>query len=335
MIDPISSRSIPLEWPEFVPLEKAEPQNHVPGADAEVASLYYQSSIQSLNPTVNTASVDKAKDIAPATQPNKSFWGKVKDWFANLLGIAKMEAPAPEIDDKQNPTNPTNAAPSINHPPQLEPPEASDQKYAKSVNELNREMITRCEEEIDKLREDFRNASSQKMEVLIHWKFIELSLNQRDLKEQSSIGIQKDALRYQEKNKVLQQKYFSIVDEVQSRAKTNKVLHWVNIGQTAAYVGFFAVIFATGGTALPYALPFLSIAKGGTSLAEGVLKYKNDLASGELFAVNQDIKANSKKVKSELLPAIQTINEDWSAIFKALRHQLKTQHQTAQLFTRK
>ena len=106
MIEPVSSRSIPLEW-QFVPPEEAEPQKHVPGADAEVASLYYQSSIQSLNPTINTATVDKAKEIAPATQPKKSFWGKVKDWFANLLGIAKTEAPAPEIDNKQNPTNPT------------------------------------------------------------------------------------------------------------------------------------------------------------------------------------------------------------------------------------
>ncbi len=266
----------------------------------------------------------------------KSFWGKIKGWFSNLLGIADTKATTPDHDESQKTLNPANAKAGINQPPQLEAPDEAEQKYIASVNELNRAMIERCEDEIDKLRDDLNKASPHQLEVLIHWKFVELSLAQRDLKEQSSISLQQDVLALQKKNKGLQENYYSILEEIQARAKTNKILRWINVGQTAGYVGIIAITFATGGAGaiLGLALPMLAVTKGGTSLAEGVLKYKNDLKTGDLFVVNEDIKTNNKKTKGDLLPAMQTINDDISTIFKALKHQLDAHQQTAQMLTR-
>lgn len=52
MTDPISARTSPLAWPDYAanetPLKQAAERST--STEAEVASLYYQSSIQSLTP---------------------------------------------------------------------------------------------------------------------------------------------------------------------------------------------------------------------------------------------------------------------------------------------
>ena len=183
-MDPITARHSPLSWPE--PYTYESPQAKVKkvdthSAEAELAALFYQSSIQSLNPSVANGTEKTAKAVNEAVEHKPSFWGRLKDWFYNLVGISKTKADMPEPMTGEDEEADNAPSVSINRPPQLEPPKEAERKYAQSMSALNKEIIKRCDDEIERLEEQFRNASPQKIEVMIHWKFLELSLKQRSL----------------------------------------------------------------------------------------------------------------------------------------------------------
>lgn len=337
MTDPITSRHSPLVWPdpyahETKALHAADKKAETTSAEAEIASLYYQSSIQSLNPTFAASTAKEAKTVNAAVEQPKSLWGQFTDWFSNLIGISKKVEKAPETS--QNSTVDSNI--TINRPPQLEPPKEAEQKYAQSMASLNKEIIKRCEEEIEKLQEEFRTASSQKLEVLINWKFVQFALNQRDLKEQSGLQIQHELMETQKENSKLQKNYYSLLQDVQENVKTNKILRWVSIGQTVGYVGLIAVAFATGGASalISVAIPMLGLTKGATTLAQGVLQFKNDKKTGDMFMINQDVKDNTSTIQNDHIPSLQLISDDIGKLFKTLRKQIENQQKASELFTR-
>jgi len=174
--------------------------------------------------------------------------------------------------------------------------------------------------------EEMRQATSKKLDKLIFFELVESSMRQRQLKEDGSVLNYENILSSQKKNKDLQTKYFDLIDEINSRSRTNKVLHWVNVSATVGIVATMAATFATAGAGslLLAGIPYMTLAKGGTTLAEGVLKYKNDLKTGELFVVGKESKANSSKI-NEHLSDLQVSDEEIGQLLKTIRHHLENQ----------
>lgn len=359
MTDPVGARTAPLSWPTPYVDEAPLPSLQAQQNNAKKASVaLHTDTIMSLNPKAASTPEKSVTASAPVEQKSvfksisDGFWNtlgyvadkaasvfkRMSDWFWSALGYETSAAVTEEAEAKpqQAQQGPASQA-STNRPPRLDPPASSiDPKYAQSISSLNMEIIKRCEDEIAQMQNDFRNATSQQLEVQIYWKFVEFSLKHRELKEQGGLDYQRELLQYQEKNRGLQRKYYSLLDEINQTARTGKVLHWLNIGQTVGYAGLIAFSFATGGVGavLGAAIPLLSLARGGTSLAEGILKYKNDLKTGDLFLINREIKENNSEIHDEKLPMIQAANEDIGTLFKALRKQLEQHNHTAQALAR-
>lgn len=318
MVDPVGRRLYPNP---FWALDD-EPQSNAneasKAAEPEVISLYYQSSISSLAPPAPTPA--KSEAAVSATQVKKPWYSKTKDWLWNLFGINK-KSPTDISEDS------SIGDPIDNGAPVLSSPEAREQKrLSQTLAELNRELVYRLKD-ISEFEEEMRKSNSNKLDKLIFMQLIYSSLHQKNLKEEGSIASQKFILDLHAKNKELQKSYYSLLEDISNRAKTTKILHWTGIGLTAGVVGAIAVTFATGGAAAlvgSAALSMMTLAKGGTTLSEGIVKYKNDLKTGELFIVSQDSKANSKLTDDELAN-LQSNDEDIGNLLKTIRHHLDNQ----------
>jgi hypothetical protein len=330
MIEPIRfSTYQSTSWPDMKVdgLEQGHPsKDDFKPAEAEIASLYYQSSIQSLKPPIDPLAASKqAVKAAQEQKKEKSTLQKVTDWFWNLIGWGKKEEAIENLAAEEDASAP-NA-------PILQSPEAIDQqKLSHAIAELNRELVNRLKD-LAEFEEEMRRSTSKQLDKLIFKTLIFSSLDQKKIKERLGTLDQEDILKLHQRNKELQKTYYSLADEITSRAKTNKILHWVSIGNSVGIVGLLALSIATAGSALPVALGLASITKGGLTLANGILKYKNDLATGELFIVSQETKKNSAGINDKI-NELQTTTEEIASLLKTIRHHLDNQSRAERVFGR-
>lgn len=332
MVNPVGfDTHRPVAWPEpahepvtFKPLAV---RNNERSAEEEAASLYYVTTLKSLKASADAPATTSSAQAVTANgekKSEKSFIGRVGDWLWGLLGMKKQQPEETAAAD----TNNAPAVQPLDRAPQLRTPNASDtSKLSKAVAELNRELVTRLKE-ISEFEEEMRKASSGQLDKMILVQFVSSSMAQKQLKEQSSVGAQEDLLDLHRKNKVLKQANYNLQQEIVDRARKNSILSWVNMGATVGIVGSLAAGFATGGagTVFAFALPLFSLTKGGTTLATGALKYKNDTETGRLVGINQESKTNSTHM-NDRLSVMHLNDEDIGTLLKTIRHHLDNQSQ--------
>lgn len=321
-------------------LQRQEKSKPTDSAVAEVASLYYQSSIspslhcESLSPQKNLDTLGKIE----TDQPQKSWFGKTKDWLWSLFGVKKEAL-------TESKSSSSERAPSFDAAPRLEPPDfdplnvdldadLNEQgRMRKTIAELNQKLVSRLKD-IAEFEEEMRKTPNYEADKILFRQLIYSTLYQKGLKEEGSVVAHTQANILHEKYKTTQDEHYDLLDEINARAKLNKALHWTNIGCTVGMVGAMAAAFATGGTSavLTGGISLMTLAKGATTLSEGVLKYKNDLKTGELFVVGQDLKRTNKKLMDEI-NVLQAIDEDVGSLIKTIRHHLDNQSRAERAFT--
>lgn len=287
------------------------------GAETVIASIYYQDTLKPAEPknlTADSASLQNGKkEIEKSlTTTEKSFFSKAKDWLWSLFSWGQKTPAAVASSEMRGIVGTADDG-----TPRLEAP---NKQLAQT-----QELVWRLKD-IAEFEEEMRQSSSTQLDKLIFLHLVSSSLLQKRLKEEMSIHAQQELMELYKKNKELQKTYYSVLDEINSRAKTNSILHWVNIGATAGIVGSVALAFATGGGSLVIALglSLSSLGKGGTMLSEGILKYKNDLETGKLFVITQETKGNSSHIQEEL-QAMGASGNEISELLKMIREHLENQ----------
>lgn len=310
---------------------KAPSKDDIENADEEVVSFYYLSSIQSLQASDNISSENAAKKTAATdTQPTRpSVLHRFSNWLWGLFGVSSSKE---NVSSTEEGGVPSQSAPGIQSPHLQPPGEIGHDRLSKAIAELNKELLYRMKDTAE-FEAEMLKSNSKKMDRLILVHIVAKSLDQKNLKEVISLEAHENVLDLQNRNKDLHKKYFRLIDDINATAKTNAVLHWVNVGTTAGIVGLLAVSFATSGAGavLAIALPALNILKGGLTAAEGVLKYKNDLRSGELVMVNHQEKTNRNKITDEATTTIPFADDDISNLLKTIRHHLENYSKEARL----
>lgn len=329
MIEPIGSRpSNPWDaYPiDNTPIKPINSKDETDSAEEQVASFYYLSSIQSLQASAVTSTGSQNSNVAgvESKKTEQTIFQRFSSWLLGIFGAGKTkETTSTDVQPHTDALNNTSSA--VPRSPRLDPPEPiSNEKLSKAIAELNKELLYRMKDTAE-FEEEMLKSNSKKMDRLILFHIVAKSLDQKKLKETASLEAHENVLELQNRNKELHKKFYLILDEINATAKTNSILHWVNIGTTGGIVGLLAVGFATGGTGalLGIGLPALNIVKGGLSTAEGVLKYKNDLRTGEIIMVNHNVKENRNQITDKVSTTLPFADEDISNLLKTIRHHLE------------
>lgn len=155
---------------------------------------------------------------------------------------------------------------------------------------------------------------------------------QQSNREEGSTLAMGNAQKRQEVNRHLQKEYFDTLDEKIKRSKADSVLGWVGWALWGAIavagVASVALTIATGGAALPTVLVVangaLAVGQGGVQITQGVLKYENDLAAGEMVQMEAERYVNTTKIRDEvelMKHSMQVIAEAWEALVEVLNNQ--------------
>ena len=292
------------------------------GAEEEVASVWYQSSLKSMAEPEKAAATTDASIQIEKKSAVRNYLGRTKEWLWNLFGWsektteteASENSPAATIGDLAS--------------PRLSSPEYTDKKRLKStIAELNREFVYRLKD-ISEFEEEMRRSSSNQLDKMIFWELVYSTMLQKQLKEESGTEAQQELLKLHQNNEALRKTHYNLLEEINTRAKTEGVLHWTNIGLTVGLMGSIAAGFFTGGASalISAGTGMASLGKGATTLLEGILKFKNDRSTGQLFVVNQETKTNSNRINDEL-GNLQEIDEDIGTMLKMIRQHLDNQSQ--------
>lgn len=326
-IDPIHFQQPDLRQPYDTQASLLRAENRKKAEES--TSSYYASTLQSLAPSHQTIDTKPALTEIKSEKEQKSLLGRAKEWLWSLFGFGSKETEnvADELDNDTPEPHPESV-----HTPRLERPDsASERKLSKAIADLNRELS-----DLSEFEKEMREASSNKMDKLIFLELVESSQRQRRLKEEGSTNHYEDILVLQKKNKSLQEQYFNLLDTINSTTKTTKVLNWVNVGATVGIVASLAATFASAGLLAVVAsvsTPLMALAKGATTLAQGILKYDKDLTTGELFVVGKDSQANTDKI-NENLSDLQSSDEEIGGLLKTIRQHLENQRRAGSIFGR-
>ncbi|CCB91404.1 putative membrane protein [Waddlia chondrophila 2032/99] len=155
---------------------------------------------------------------------------------------------------------------------------------------------------------------------------------QQESREDGSLLAQETAVKRQEINRHLQEKFFNTLDDKISRSNVDSILDWVGWALwgaiAAAGVASVALTIATGGAALPTVLVVangaLAVGQGGVQITQGVLKYKNDKAAGEMLQIETERYVNTTKIRDEveaMKHSMQVIAEAWEVLIEVLNNQ--------------
>jgi len=342
MTDPITSRSTSDLWQAYAAYDAQatkealiDPKIDEDAAEEEIVSLWYLSSIKSLQNTV-TPSIESTpkQDIELETSKNEqSRFQKIRSWLWGWFGGeggAEISANNLQQEIDLIEKGVFTGLPGI---PKLLPPEPmSNERLSKAIADINKDLLHRLKDSAE-FAEELLRSNSQDMDRLILFHIVSKSLDQKKLKEEAGIQVHEQIFNLQKVNKDLHQKHYSILDDINATAKTNKTLHWVNIGTTVGIVGTLAVGFATGGMPgiFAFTMPALNVLKGGVSSAEGILKYKNDLRTGEMTMLNHDVKANRHKINDKVNTTLPYGDEEISNLLKTIRHHLENYSKEARI----
>jgi hypothetical protein len=282
-------------------------QHDLKSASAEVASLYYQSSIApAVQPSIISTAVASQVKV-DSTQTQKSWFGKSKDWLWNLFGLNKKQPAVSSVNDSEEDYTINNG------PPRLEPP--------KQISRLNSELTHRMKDSAE-FEEEMRRSIGNITDGWLFMLLVNSNLYQKNLKEEHSISSHLHVLGKQEKNKLLQETHYKLLNEIKRHIGTAKTLHWTNIGLSVGMIGAIAVAFAVGGpvavVAGSTAVGLLGLTRGGTTLAQGIMQRDADVETGDLHMVKQELKINSKKINDEI-EYMQTYTEDIGELLKSIR----------------
>lgn len=291
-------------------------------AEAEVASLYYQSTITSLAPAASAKNQEDLK--VENTETKKSLLGRAKDWLWGIFGWGQKQ-PVSELEaETENLQNNTEEDPFADSIPRLEKPEIDHQRrLAKTIADVNRELVNRLKD-IAEFEEEMKNSSVGELDKLIFLHLVESSLRQKELNHSRSLLAHEDLLEHHEKNKALQKTHFALIDALTSENKARGVLKWINVGLTAVTVSGMSLAFATGGSSLAVALPIALLGKSTTMITDGILKYRSDGKTGELIVVKQEMKTHSA-TKQDHLAEMQNSDTEVGALLKRIRRLLDNQ----------
>lgn len=315
MVDPISSvSSRPYIGTSYTYSDSVPEQKKANSAAAEASSLYYATTLQSLQPALS------------AKKEEKSFLTGCIDWVKSLFGWG---SPTTAVSEEKNSVSAIKPLGAI---PQLPP---ADKRLAEAVSTLHRELAQQLKESAD-FEEELQKASSARMDKLVFVHLFKSSLLQRELKQGINLQAYDEIMERQQKNKDLRQATYAVIDEINRRAKTDSVLKWINIGTTGGTIASLALSFAIGGATggigvLAVATPLLGIAKGSLTLSQGILKYQNDLETGKLYSLNHESKRNSTVIKDEL-QTMQMGDEEIASLLKAIRELIDNQSEAERIF---
>lgn len=332
-VEPVGIRSFAASYEplnNLLPAEKKEEKD-----DYKNVSAYYLTTISSLKASVE---VDDNEVISqPQIQNVKtesSTLSKIRQWGEWLIGLfwgdSSKETQKTNSTDIKN----TNGVVSLGSAPKLQPEEIDRNRLSKAIIELNRDLVHRLKESNEFEEEMRKNLSDSKnMDKLIFIHLFNSSMKQKTIKEDSSIDKQDEVLRKHRMNKKIQQDFFSLWDDIRDRAKKSSFLGWIGLGSTIGIAGIFAVSLATGGgsTLVALGLPLLSIVQGTTKAAEGILKYQNDIKSGELFLLKEESSENSVIINNNL-QEMKNCNDEIAQILKTLRRHLENQSKAERIF---
>lgn len=310
-------------------LLKAKSKEDTHGAEQEVASLYV-TTLQSLTHSTDPSPKDQAMQVGAQEEVNRSLLGRVKNWLWAILGwnpsTPTHETSTSPIGEEadQNPAIPKQSL--SGEAPKLQAPEPMDKKrLSKAIDDLNRDLVHRLKD-MAEFEEEMGKSHSSKLDKLIFFHLIHRSIEQKKLKEVSSLIVKEDLLELHKKNKGLQKQHFSLADAILAENKTRDVLKWVNMGLTVIAVGGIAVGVAAGGLTgiVAVGTPLSFIGKGIATAFDGVLKYQNDVRTGDLTLIKQEKKTNTNK-KQERISDMQTHDGAIVALIKTIRHHLDNQ----------
>ena len=324
MIDPIQASQSSKVWPNTNAIPEKE---NLHAAEAEVASLYYQSSIASLA-TPQASQDRKEANLEGANKAvSKSLLGRTKDWLWGIFGWSQKqpvsEIESDDIDHIELANDVHDLAGGI---PKLQAPESGERRrLSQAISEINRELVNRLKD-MAEFEEEMKKNSAAKLDKFIFLQLINSSISQKNLKHASSHIAQEDIMHLHKKNQKLQKNHFAIVDAVNSDNKIRNILKWVNVGLTGVAVAGAAIGFALGGPAgvIAVGTPLSFLGKGASMLTDGILKYKNDGRTGDLVIIKQQTKTNTDK-KKDKLSDMQTSDSDIGALIKKIRQHLDNQ----------
>lgn len=323
MIEPISSRSTEDLWAAYAERQKqiADSQIGTDDAEEEVVSLWYLSSVKSMQSSVEE---DNKKIESSSIQSNKieqSRFQRFTTWLWGLFGGSNPKE-STEIADQQTDAVEENISVALPRTPQLQPPELiSNERLVKAIADINKDLLHRIKDTAE-FSEEMRNSNDMDRLILFH--LVSKSLDQKRLKEEAGLELHEHILNLQKLNKELHKKHYCLLDDINATAKTNQMLHWVSVGSSVGVVGTLVAGYLTGGLTgvFAFTIPALNILKGGATGVEGVMKYKNDLRTGEVTNVNHDIKVNRNNIESEVNGRLPIGDEEISHLLKSIREHL-------------
>lgn len=316
MIDPIhNSNHKPIDWAWWTS-DKEDLDLH--GAEEEVASLYYQTTLSSMAPTNSKTSLNEQKI---ETIETKSILTRAKDWFWNLIGWGEAQ-PVPESEEEESIEDGTDDNPLSGGPKLPEPQSDHQRRLTKQISEHNRELSNRLKE-IAEFEEEMRKSSTN-IDKSIFMYLVESNLRQKDLSHSRSLIAHEDLMALHKKNKELHKLQFGLIDSINDKNATKGILKWIKGGLTGFTVGGMAIIFASGGSAIAALMPIALLAKSPIMLFEGILKYQSDNKTGEMIVLKQEIKTNSANER-EYLTEMQNLDADITKLLKKIREILDNQ----------
>jgi hypothetical protein len=323
------SRIEPIGPPMFSPIYPAAaepPGQDRKAAEAEVASLWYVSTLQTMQDMdQNTAREGTQKTASvESKESEQSFFGKIGNWLwgtaESLWNMVKSTVFSTKQEEATGEDDKSTTTP-LDHTPKLQTPDMDNKrKLSLLVADLNRELVTRLKE-IAEFEEEMRKSNSNKMDKLIFIQLVASSLAQRKLREEGGIEEQESLFELHKKNKDLQKAYYNIQDEINRQKPLDSVLHWVSIGATGGIMASLALTVFTGGVmagALAFALPLSYIAKGAVTATQGILGYKTDIKIGKMTVVNHEIGENSGTIDDKMTD-LQMTDQNIAELLKAIR----------------
>ena len=326
-IEPITFRPFTAEYellPPLEPAEKKEDKNESP----EYVSAYYMTTISSMQASAEAADNEVSTSIQSTFDAQKEQvtstikkWGQ---WLAGLFSVKKENK-----DAQGNITSTT----SLGGAPKLDSQEIDNKKLTQAIADLNRDLIYRLKDS-NEFEEEMRKGGSKKLDKLIFVHLFDMSMKQKNIKEETSQERQEDLLRKHQENQKIQKDFFTIWDDIKNQAKKSSFLGWINMGSTVGIAGLFALGMATSGAAytmVVIALPLLSITQGVTKGAEGIIKYQNDLKSGKLFQLKEQTSENSTTI-NDYMKVMRGCDEEMAELLKAIRRHLENQSKAERIF---
>jgi len=346
VVDPISSKEV-MPTP-FELMSGAVPPPPAP-KDAPLDAVgYYKDTIteevrtkEEINPLVRgeepplvqpevTRPVDD--DPIDIEDPDTFSISNFCSWIWNFITGTSSSSESKEVAAKENSDETVD---QVTSRPTLEAPAEVDrrsmEKFIVEMNQLNDRLKSISEEEVDAVTKDLNQSEAAMFQLLIR-----AVKNQRELLEAVNLHDKDRMMALHEENKKIQQEYFQLKEQMESRVKASNVLGWVSGIMTGVFIiGSIAAAVATGGASIAFtaAKGLAAITGGGSVLGKGVLDYKSSKDQGEIYVLGENRQRNSTKIQTELKLLTETLDavlRTWSD----LREIVRNQSEAAREFTR-